>query len=77
VFGQHCTQYSDLHLRWFTDCDPEEACDCKEHDCVEAQSTIGHAAAAATTEKTLGIPLIDVVPLTPTPFEIDGHNWHW
>jgi len=34
-------------------------------------------AAAATTAKSLGIPLIVIVPPTPTPSEIDAYNWHW
>jgi hypothetical protein len=50
---------------------------CEGHNCAGTHSTIGHAAAAATTEKSFGIPLIVVVPHTPTPSEIDAYNWHW
>jgi hypothetical protein len=75
VFGPHWTRYTGAHS-WFP-CDPEELCDCEGHNCVGTQSTIGHAAAAATTAKSLGIPLIVVVPPTPTPSELDAYNWHW
>jgi len=75
VFRPHWTRYSGAHY-WFP-CDPEEPCDCKGHNCAGTHSTIAHAAAAATTAKSLGIPLFVVVPLTPTLSEIDTYNWHW
>jgi hypothetical protein len=75
VFGPHWTRYTGAHS-WFP-CDPEELCDCEGHNCAGTHSTIGHAAAAATTAKSLGIPLIVVVPPTPTPSELDAYNWHW
>jgi hypothetical protein len=67
VFGQHWTKYRGLHWGLLTDCDPEEPCDCEEHNCVGAQLTIRHAAAAATTAKSLGIPPIVVVLPSPSP----------
>jgi len=67
VFGQHGTKYSGLCLGLFTNCDPNEPCDCEGHNCVGAQSTVGHTAAAATTAKSLGIPQIVLVPPSPTP----------
>jgi len=75
VFGPHWTRYSGAHS-WFS-CDPEERFDREGHNCAGTHSTVGHAAAAATTAKPLGIPLIVVVPLTPTPSELDAYNWHW
>jgi len=75
VFGPHWTRYLGAHS-WFP-CDPEEPCDWEGHHCVGTQSTIGHAAAAATTAKSLGIPLIVVVPPTPTPSKLEAYNWHW
>jgi len=75
VFRPHWTRYTGAHS-WFP-CDPEDPCDCEGHNCAGAQSTVGHVAAAATTAKSLGIPLIVVVPPTPTPSEIDAYNWHW
>jgi len=75
VFWPHWTRYSGAHS-WFR-CDPEEPCDCEEHNCAGTHSTIGHAAAAATTAKSLGIPLIVVVPLTLTPSELDAYIWNW
>jgi len=77
VCGQCWTKYCGLHFSLFTDCDPEETWDCEVQDCVGAQSTVGHAAAAATTTKSLGIPLSVVVPRTPTPSELDTYNRHW
>jgi len=77
VFGQHWTKYFGKHWGLFMNCDPNEHSDCKGHDCVGAQSTVGHAAAAATTAKSLGIPLIVVLPPTPTPSEINTYTWHW
>ena len=75
LFGPHWTWYTGAHS-WFP-CYPEEPCDCEGHNCAGTHSTIGHAAAAATTANSLGIPLIVVVPPTPTPFELDTYNWHW
>jgi len=75
VFGPHWTRYTGAHS-WFPG-DPEQPCDCEGHNCAGTHSTIGHAAAAATTAKSLGIPLIVIVPPTPTPSEIDAYNWHW
>jgi len=75
VFGPHWTRYTGAHS-WFR-CDPEEWYDCEGHNCFGTHATIGHAAAAATTAKSMGIPLIVVVPLTPTPSEIDAYHWHW
>jgi len=77
VYGPYWTNYCGLHFGLFTDCDPEETCDCEGYNCVRAQSTVGHAAAAATTATSLGIPLIFIVPPTPTPSEIDAYNLHW
>jgi hypothetical protein len=57
----------DYILVLLTDCDPEAPCDCEGHHCVEAQSTIGHAAAGSTTSKSVGIPLIDRVPRSRPP----------
>ena len=54
VFGLHWTKYSGLHLGWITNCDPEEACECEGHNCAGAQSTIGHAAAAAKLQSLWG-----------------------
>jgi len=75
VFGPHWTRYTEAHY-WFP-CDPEQLCDCEGHNCAGTHSTIGRSAAAATTAKSLGIPLIVIVPPTPTPSEIDAYNWHW
>jgi hypothetical protein len=75
VFGPHSTWYTGTHS--WVPCDPEEPCDCEGHNCARTHSTIGHTAAAATTPKSLGIPLIVVVPLTPIPSEIDRYNRHW
>jgi len=75
VFGPHLTQYSGAHS-WFS-CDSEEPCECEGHNCARTHLTVGHAAAAATTAKSLRILLIVVVPPTPTPFEIDAYNWPW
>jgi hypothetical protein len=66
VFGQHWTKYSGIHLGWFSNYDPEEACDCEGHNYAGAQSTNGHAAAVATTAKWHRIALIVIVPPTPT-----------
>jgi hypothetical protein len=77
VFGQHWTKYSGLHPGWFTHCDPAKACDCEGHNCVRVQTTIGQTAAAATTAKSLEIPVIVVVPPTMTPSKIDVYNWNW
>lgn len=55
----------------------EERCDCEEHNCVGAQSTVGHEAVAATTVMTLVILQIVVVPPTPTPSESDTYHRHW
>jgi len=74
MFGPHWTRYFGAHS-WFS-CDPEDPCDYDGHNCAETQSTVGHAAAAATTAKSLGIPVSIVVPPTPTPSEIDPYNWH-
>jgi len=74
VFGPHWIRYMGAHS-WFS-CDSEETCDCKGHNCIGTHSTVGHAAAAATTAMSLGIQLIVVVPPTPTPSEIDAYNWH-
>jgi len=75
VFGPHRPRYSGAHS-WFP-CDSEEPCDCEGHNCAGTHSTIGHTAAAATTSKSLGIPLIFIVPPTPSPSEINPYNWHW
>ena len=77
VFGQRWTNYHGLHLGLFTNCDPEEVCDCEGHNCVVAQSTVGHAASAATIAKSLRSALIVIVPPTPTHYKIDTYNWHW
>jgi hypothetical protein len=66
-FGQHWTKYHWLNFGLFTDDNCEEICNCEGHNCVEAQLSVGHAAAAATTAKSLGVPLIVVVPSNPTP----------
>jgi len=73
VFGIHWTTYSGAYS-WFP-CDLEESCDCEGHNCAGTHSTDGHAAAAATTTKSLGIPLIVIVPPTLTPSELDTYNW--
>jgi len=75
VFGPHGTLYTGAQS-WFP-CNSEEPCDCEGHNCAGTHSTIGHTAAAATTAKSLGIPLFVIAPLTPTPSEIDAYNWHW
>jgi len=75
VFGPHWTRYSGAHSSF--PCDHEEPCDCEELNCVGTHSTVGHAAAVATTAKSLGIPLIVIVPPTPNSSEIDAYNWHW
>ena len=75
VFGPHWTRYTGAHA-WFP-CDPEEPSNCEGHNCAGTHSTIGRAAAAARTAKSLGVPLIVIVPPTPTPSELDAYNWHW
>jgi hypothetical protein len=75
MLGPHWTRYTGAHS-WFPS-DPEEPCDCEENNCARTHLTVGHAAAAATTAKSHGIPLIVIVPLTPTPSEIDAYKWHW
>jgi len=37
---------------------------------------MGHAAAAATSVKAVGVQLNVKQPLTPTPSELDMYNWH-
>ena len=74
VFGPHWTRYPGAHS-WFP-CDPERPCDCEGNNCAGTHSTVGHAVAAATTATSLGIPLIVIVPLTPTPSELDAYTWH-
>jgi hypothetical protein len=76
VFGPHWTKYRGLHWGLFMVCDPEEPCDWEGHNCVGVQLMIGHAAAAATTVKSLGILLIVVVPLSPTPSKVNAYSWH-
>jgi len=76
-FGQYWIKYRRLHFGLYTDCDSEEDCNCMGHNCVRAQSTVGYAAAAATTAKSIQIRLVDVVPLTLTSSEIDLYKWHW
>jgi len=75
VFGPHWTRYSGAHSSF--PCDPEEVCDCEGHNCAGIHLTVRHAAAAATTAKLLGIPVIVVVPPTLTPSELDAYNCHW
>jgi len=75
VFGPDWTRYSGAHC-WFP-CDPEEPCDWMGHNCSGTHSTVGHAAAAARTAKSLGVPLIYIVPPTRMPSEVDAYNWHW
>jgi len=75
VFRPHWTRYSGAHS-WFP-CDPEDPCDCEGHNCAGTHLTIVHAAAAATTAKSLEILLIFVVPSTPTPSKLDKYYWHW
>jgi hypothetical protein len=75
VFGPHWTRYSGAHS-WFP-CDHDELCDCEGYNCAGTHSTVGNAAAAATTAKSLKIPLLVVVPLTLTPSGLDTYNWHW
>jgi hypothetical protein len=75
VFGPHWTRYAGAPC-WLP-CDLEEPCNCEGHNCEGTQSTIGHAAAAGTTAKSTGIPLIVIVPLTPTPSELDAYYSHW
>jgi hypothetical protein len=77
VFGQHWTTYRGLHLGSCTDCDCEAHCDCEGHTCVGAQSTVGHAAAAITSAKSVGILLIVVEPPSPSPSQIEVYSWHW
>lgn len=77
VFEQHQTKDHGLHIGQFTGCTAEEACDCIGYNFVVAQSTIEIAAAAASTAKSLEIPLIAIVPPTPTPFAIDADSWYW
>lgn len=77
VFGQYGTRYQRPHFGLFMKCDPEKPCDCEGHNGVGAQSTIGYAAAAATTAVSVGIPLVVVVPPTLTLSEIDAYSWHW
>jgi hypothetical protein len=74
VFKPHLTQNTGARL-WFP-CYPEELCDRDGNNCAGIHLTVGHAAAAATTAKSLRIPLIVVVPLTPTPSKLDAHIWH-
>jgi hypothetical protein len=75
VFGPHWTRYTGAHS-WFR-CDPAQECNCEGPNCAGTHSTIGHAATAATTAKSLGIPLIVVLPPTPTPSELEAYNWQW
>jgi len=65
-----------LTLHFWLSYHPEEPCDCEGHNCWAIHSTVGHAAAVATTAKSLGIPLIVIVPLSPTPSKIDISNCH-
>lgn len=48
----------------------------KDINCVRAQSRVGHAAAVATTAKSLHITLIVVVPPSLSPSEIDSYSYH-
>jgi hypothetical protein len=75
VFGPHWARSTGAHT-WFP-CYPEELCNCEGHKCAGTLSTIGHAAAAATTAKCLEIPLMVIVPPTPSHSELDAYNWHW
>jgi hypothetical protein len=70
VFGPHWTRYTGANS-WFP-CDPETPCECEGHNCAGTHSTVGHTAAAETAAKSLGIPLIVIVPPTPTPSEMDA-----
>jgi len=36
VESLHWTMYPGVHLQWFTNCEPEERCDCEGHNCVGA-----------------------------------------
>jgi len=75
VFRSHWARYLGGHS-WFPR-DAEEPCDCKGHNCLVTHSTVGHAPAAATTANSLGVPLIVVVPPTPTPSKINEYSWPW
>jgi hypothetical protein len=75
MFGPHWTRYTGVHSGF--PCDSAEPCDWEGHNCAGIQSTIGHAAAAATIAKSLGVPMIVVVPPTPTPSKFDAYHWHW
>jgi hypothetical protein len=75
VSRPHWTRYTGAQY-WFI-CDPEKRCDCVEHNCLGTHSTVGYAAAAATTANSLGIPLIVVEPLMPKPSKVDAYNYHW
>jgi len=77
VFGQHFIKYKGLKVGLITDCDPNKVCDCEGHNCVGEQSTVGHTAAAATTAKSLGVPLMVVVPPTPTHYGMDIYVQYW
>jgi len=74
VFGRHWTRYSWAYILF--PCDLQEPCDCKWHEWAGALSTIGRAAAAATTAKLIGILLVVVVPPMPNRFEIVVYSWH-
>lgn len=78
LFGQHLPEYNGFPFGLFTNYNSEKVCHWEGHNCVGVESTIGHAAAAAaSTAKSIGIPLIVVVPATPTHPKINPCNRHW
>jgi len=77
VFRQHLTNYKCINFGFCAGCDSKETCDCEGLNCLEAESTVRYAAAAATTAKSLGITLNVEVPPALTPTEIDADTWHW
>ena len=74
LYGQHWTRYLGPHS-WFSS-DPEQPCMCEGHNCTGTHSTVGHTSAAATTAKSLRVPLFVMVPVTLTASEMDTDNWH-
>jgi len=70
AFRQHWTRYLGTHS--FVLYDREGPCDCEESHCTRTHSTVAHAAAAAKIHTFVEILQIVVVPLTPTPSEIEA-----
>jgi len=76
VFGMQGTKYLGLYFGHFTFCNLEKPCDFEEHNWMGAVSPVEYAPAVVSIAKSVGIPLIVIIPLTPTLTTIDEQNCH-